>query len=34
MENKAKLGLLLSHDVCPEEGSLLHSGKFLFFVFK
>lgn len=32
MENKTKLGLLFSYDVRPEKGSLLHPGKFLFFV--
>lgn len=32
MENQAKLGLLFSYDVRPEKGSLLHPGKFLFFV--
>lgn len=30
MENKTKLGLLFSYDVCPEKGGLLHSGKFIF----
>lgn len=32
MENKTKLGLLFSYDVRAEKGSLLHPGKFLFFV--
>lgn len=34
MENKTKLGLLFSYDVCPEKRGLLYSGKFFFFILR